>query len=156
MKFLNLLGQRIYLDMDVCNTDELFEKTANLTAIDTHVNAQDIKKHLSMREHLGSTALGMGVAIPHGRIQNLQHTIITFVRTKQSIDFKAPDNIGVRIFMCILVPEHAKQEHLNLLSYIANMLSDDHMRQVFEAALCVEDIKQILQVYAYKTATELS
>ncbi len=151
MEFLSLLGRHIYLDINACNTNELFEIISELMSASVNLNPKDIKEHLLIRENLGSTGLGMGIAIPHARIKYLQQTIISFIRTRNSIDFKAPDGLGVRIFMFILVPENVQQEHLNLLSYIANMLSNDDVRQTFEQSYCVEDIQRVLKEYKQKT-----
>jgi PTS system nitrogen regulatory IIA component len=79
---------------------------------------------LQDREKLGSTGLGVGVAIPHGRLKGLKEPIISFYRLLNGIDFKTSDQIAVDIVIFLLVPELATQKHLDLLSEIAQILAD--------------------------------
>jgi nitrogen PTS system EIIA component len=75
------------------------------------------------REKLGSTGLGFGVAIPHGRLRNLKEMVCAFVRTANPVPFESPDGQPVRLVLAMLVPEHATEQHLELLSYLAQMWS---------------------------------
>ena len=150
MDFLSLISNRIYLDINANDSEELFSAISDIMA-SPQISSKEIYSHLKMREELGSTSLGLGVAIPHGRIKNLHHTMISIVRTKKPIDFKAPDDLKVNIFISILVPEQATQEHLDLLSYIANMLADDDLREVLnKPSITIEDVLQAIQVYHHQ------
>ncbi|HXF78123.1 MAG TPA: PTS sugar transporter subunit IIA, partial [Usitatibacter sp.] len=86
------------------------------------------------REKLGSTALGYGVAIPHGRIKTLKEPACAFVRTAVPIPFEAPDGQPVSLVFAMLVPEHATEAHLELLSELAQMFSDAGLREALAAA----------------------
>ncbi len=150
MNFLSLISNRIYLDINTNNSEELLSAIADIMS-NPQISSKEIYSHLKMREELGSTGLGLGVAIPHGRIKNLHNTMISIIRTKKSIDFKAPDDLNVNVFISILVPEQATQEHLDLLSYIANMLADDDLREILNSSTNIEDILQAIQVYHHQS-----
>jgi len=83
---------------------------------------------LFSRERLGSTGLGHGVAIPHGRIKGLKSPMAAVFQLAQAIGFEAPDELPVGLMIFLLVPEAATQKHLEILSEIAEMLSDAALR----------------------------
>src|SRR6202165_4105036 len=85
------------------------------------------------REKLGSTGLGYGVAIPHGRIKTLKEPVCAFVRTATPIAFESPDGQPVHLVFAMLVPEHATEAHLELLSELAQMFSDASLREALAA-----------------------
>src|SRR5690606_2448259 len=84
---------------------------------------------LFSRERLGSTGLGQGVAVPHGRIKGLNEAIAAFVRLAQPISFDSPDGKPVQMMVFLLVPEQATQMHLEILSELAQMLSNKTLRE---------------------------
>ena len=83
---------------------------------------------LFSRERLGSTGLGHGVAIPHGRIKGLKAPLAAVFQLAQPIGFDAPDDLAVKLLIFLLVPEAATQKHLEILSEIAELLSDAALR----------------------------
>ena len=80
------------------------------------------------RERLGSTGLGHGVAIPHGRIKGLKAPMAAVFQLEQAIGFDAPDEQAVKLLIFLLVPEAATQKHLEILSEIAEILSNASTR----------------------------
>ena len=84
---------------------------------------------LFARERLGSTGLGHGVAIPHGRIKGLKAPMASVFQLAQPIGFDAPDEQPVVLLIFLLVPEAATQKHLEILSEIAELLSDAALRE---------------------------
>ena len=84
---------------------------------------------LFSRERLGSTGLGHGVAIPHGRIKGLKAPMAAVFLLGTPIGFDAPDDHPVRLLIFLLVPEAATQKHLEILSEIAELLSDASLRE---------------------------
>ena len=76
------------------------------------------------RERLGTTAVGNGYAIPHGKLRNLDKMVLTFARSVGGVDFAAPDNIPCRFFFTVLAPEGAAGQHLGLLGSIARLAKD--------------------------------
>lgn len=84
---------------------------------------------LFSRERLGSTGLGHGVAIPHGRIKGLKSPLAAVFQLSPAIGFDAPDEQAVSLLIFLLVPEAATQKHLEILSEIAELLSDAPLRE---------------------------
>lgn len=81
------------------------------------------------RERLGSTGIGHGVAIPHGRIAHLSQPVVALARHVQGIDFEAIDGQPVHIVVLLLAPEDADRSHLELLAHLARILQDERVRQ---------------------------
>ena len=86
------------------------------------------------REAIGSTGIGHGIAIPHGRIKGLKETACAFVRMKVPIDFDAPDSLPVDLLFILLAPAAASDLHLQILAELAQMFSDKAMRDKLRAA----------------------
>ena len=91
--------------------------------------AGTVAASLTAREKLGSTGLGQGVAIPHGRIKGLKSARGAFVRLKHPVPFDAPDGKPVSQVFVLLVPEQATDLHLQLLSELAQMFSEKPFRE---------------------------
>ena len=89
---------------------------------------------LFAREKLGSTGLGQGVAIPHGRIKGLRDAVGACIRLAQPVPFEAPDGKPVSLLFVLLVPEAATEFHLRLLSELAQMFSDRAFREALSQA----------------------
>ncbi len=87
-------------------------------------SSTDLLDSLLNREKMGSTGIGNGIAIPHGRLNNTDKAIAVFLTTQQAIDFDAIDNKPVDIFICLFVPENSTQEHLDTLQSIAKLFSN--------------------------------
>ncbi|MDR1529621.1 MAG: PTS sugar transporter subunit IIA [Burkholderiales bacterium] len=124
---------RIRVDAAVSSRDELFQMVAALFASE-ELSEKEIARALKAREALASTALGHGVAIPHGRIKGLLDARTAFFRTAQPIAFNAPDGKKVSLFFILLVPEHATEYHLKLLAELAQMTNDHQFREALRDA----------------------
>lgn len=119
----------IVLDMEVSSKKRLFEEVGNLLANDTEgLSSADIFDCLFARERLGTTGLGQGVAIPHGRHADVPSPKGAFIRLKEAIDFDAPDGKPVSLIFVLLVPEASTGEHLDILSFLAERFSDKNIR----------------------------
>lgn len=88
------------------------------------LSSQDILESLLVREKLGSTGIGNGIALPHGRLKGITKSVAIFVVNQNPIKYDAIDNKPVDIFCAVLIPEQHSQEHLSTLSEIAKLLSD--------------------------------
>jgi PTS system nitrogen regulatory IIA component len=128
--------EHVALGLDVSSKKRLFEQVGLLFENSRQIPRARVFDSLFDREKLGSTALGYGVAIPHGRIRALKEPVCAFVRTAAPIPFEAPDGEPVSLVFAMLVPEHANETHLELLSELAQMFSDAGLR---EALLAVDD-----------------
>ena len=99
---------------------------------------------LFSRERLGSTGLGHGVAIPHGRIKGLKSPMAAVFQLARPIGFEAPDELAVGLMIFLLVPEAATQKHLEILSEIAEMLSDADLREKLMVSPTVADLHGLI------------
>ena len=99
---------------------------------------------LFARERLGSTGLGHGVAIPHGRIKGLKAPMAAVFQLAQPIGFDAPDEQPVNLLIFLLVPEAATQKHLEILSEIAELLSDAALRGQLQASVDAGALHQLI------------
>lgn len=99
---------------------ELSERAAKSTGLD----ARDILETLMQRERLGSTGVGRGIAIPHGRVPNLDRIVSVFARLQEPIPFDALDDEPVDLIFLLLAPEHAGADHLKALARISRLLRD--------------------------------
>ncbi len=125
----SLTVSHIVLDMDVTSKKRLFEQIGLLFENEDRIARANVFDALFAREKLGSTGLGLGVAIPHGRIRNLRDTVAVFVRSREGVPFDAPDDQPVRLVYAMLVPAHATEQHLIMLSELAQMFSDENLRE---------------------------
>lgn len=108
--------------------------------------AETMLQSLLEREKLGSTGIGDGIAIPHGKIVDLQEMTVAFGRSRQGIDFEAMDGCPVHLFFLLLAPEHSAGLHLKALAKISRMLKDAQFRQqLIEAGGAEEIFSLILQ-----------
>jgi len=112
----------------------LFEQAAQLVQTSDGVPAGEVFDSLFSREKLGSTALGYGIAIPHGRIKHLKETACAFLRLQTPIDFDAPDGQPVDLVFVLLAPAAATDVHLQILGELAAMFSDEDFRASLRAA----------------------
>ncbi|HEX8011231.1 MAG TPA: PTS IIA-like nitrogen regulatory protein PtsN [Casimicrobiaceae bacterium] len=124
----------ILLDVEATSKKRLFEQVGALFEDRAQLARSRVFDSLFAREKLGSTGLGQGIAIPHGRIKGLDHALAAFVRPRQPIPFDAPDGKPVAQVFVLLVPEHATEEHLQLLSELAGMFSERAFREQLAAA----------------------
>ena len=123
----------VLLDLDVSSKKRLFEQIGLTFENSRQIPRSRVFDALFDREKLGSTGLGYGVAIPHGRIKTLKEPVCAFVRTAAPIAFESPDGQPVNLVFAMLVPEHANETHLELLSELAQMFSDSSLREALAA-----------------------
>lgn len=124
-----LPASNVLVNVDASSKKRVFEQ-AGLLFENQHAIARGIvTDNLFARERLGSTGLGHGVAIPHGRIKGLKNPLAAVLRLQQPIPFDAPDDESVSLLIFLLVPEAATQRHLEILSEIAELLSDRELRE---------------------------
>lgn len=118
----------VILDLDVSSKKRVFEHVGLLFENSLGIGRGTVFDALFARERLGSTGLGHGIAIPHGRIKGLRDAAGAFVRTGTPIPFEAPDGNPVQLIFVLLVPEKATDLHLQILSELAQLFSDRDMR----------------------------
>ena len=137
----------IVLDLDVPSKARLFESIGLMFAASGGFDANAVSGSLTAREKLGSTGLGQGVAIPHGRIKGLKEARGAFVRLHQPVAFDAPDGKPVSQVFILLVPEQATDLHLQLLSELAQMFSERAFRDKLAAASTREALLALFRAW---------
>lgn len=129
-----LPSDHIVLDLDVASKKRVFEQVGILFENSHGIARSEVFDSLFAREKLGSTGLGQGVAIPHGRAKGLKEAAGAFVRLKTPIPFDAPDGKPVQNLFVLLVPEQATDLHLQVLSELAQLFSSRQLREALLAA----------------------
>ena len=124
----------VILDLDVASKKRVFEHVGLMFENALGIGRGQIFDALFARERLGSTGLGHGIAIPHGRIKGLKEAVGAFIRLKAPIPFEAPDGNPVNLIFVLLVPEKATDLHLQILSELAQMFSERDMRGALDRA----------------------
>jgi len=135
----------ILLDLEVANKKRVFEQVGLMFENNHGIGRNVVYDSLFAREKLGSTGLGQGIAIPHGRIKGIPEAIGAFVRTKSPIPFDAPDGRGVTMIFVLLVPEQATDRHLQILSELAQMFSDRTLRERLAGAMDPVSLHQVFE-----------
>ncbi|MFZ6773117.1 PTS sugar transporter subunit IIA [Undibacterium sp. SXout7W] len=118
----------VLLDLEISSKKRAFEQAGLLFENNCSIARSTVSENLFARERLGSTGLGHGVAIPHGRIKGLKAPIAALVRLKEAIPFESPDGQPVSLLIFLLMPDNVTQQHLEILSEIAEMLSNEQFR----------------------------
>lgn len=125
---------QVLVHVDATSKKRAFEEAGLLFENLHGLSRSLITDSLFSRERLGSTGLGHGVAIPHGRIKGLKAPMAAVLQVADPIGFDAPDEQPVSLLIFLLVPEAATQKHLEILSEIAEMLSDASLREKLAAS----------------------
>ena len=125
---------QVQVNVDATSKKRAFEEAGMLFENLHGLNRALVTDSLFARERLGSTGLGHGVAIPHGRIKGLKTPMAAIFLLQAAIGFDAPDEQAVNLLVFLLVPEAATQKHLEILSEIAEMLSDSALRDELRAS----------------------
>lgn len=146
---MSLIGEiiplsHIELDVEVSSKKRLFEQAGLLLENEAGLPRADVFECLFAREKLGTTGLGQGVAIPHGRDARVQKAVGAFIRTKEPISFDAPDGKPVSLVFVLLVPENATGEHLEVLSKLAGKFSQKAVREALMTASTAEEVQKLL------------
>jgi len=139
-----LPADNIIFDSDSTSKKRIFERVGLLFENNQQIARSTVFDSLFAREKLGSTGLGKGVAIPHGRIAKLRDATAMFVRAAHPIPFDAPDGMPVNLIFVLLVPDRATDLHLQILGELAQMFSETAFR---DSLLASEDAARIYQLF---------
>ncbi len=134
----------VLIDLDVSSKKRVFEQVGLLFENNNQVARSQVFESLFAREKLGSTGLGQGIAIPHGRVKGLKEAVGAMVRMKSAISFDAPDGQPVTLIFVLLVPDRATDAHLQILSELAQMFSDKPFRERLLAGASAQELHQMI------------
>ena len=145
---MSLIGEilplsHIVLPFEVSSKKRVFEQAGLLLENEAGLARADVFDCLFAREKLGTTGLGQGVAIPHGRHASVKKAVGAFIRTQEPVAFDAPDGKPVSLIFVLLVPENATGEHLEVLSKLAGRFSQKAVREALMSA-DAQEVRRIL------------
>lgn len=141
-----LSPENIVLNLEATSKKRVFEKVGLLFENNLGIAQSAVFDALFEREKLGSTGIGQGVAIPHGRIKGLRAAKGAFVRLMSPVPFESPDAKPVSMLFVLLIPEHATELHLQILSELAELFSDRRRRDMLATTENVEEVRQIFSL----------
>lgn len=140
-----LTPDRVRNDIPDHSKKAALETLASLIAgADPSLTQAEVFNSLISRERLGSTGLGQGVALPHGRLKNGDKTLGAFIRLESAIDFDAVDQKPVDLLFALLVPEESTDEHLQILSQLAELFSQPEVLNRLRTEKSNEGIYSVL------------
>lgn len=129
-----LTADRIAIAVPAGDSDAVLDIAAQLLSADKPTLSVTIAESLRQRERLGSTAIGYGIAIPHGRSNAFAEPRGAFLRLQQAVEFGASDEQAVDLVFALIVPEHFTQQHLQLLSELAERFAEADYRAALREA----------------------
>nr|MBL8409936.1 PTS IIA-like nitrogen regulatory protein PtsN [Dechloromonas sp.] len=129
-----LTATQVLLDVEASSKKRVFEQAGQLFESHLGLARSVIFDSLFAREKLGSTGLGQGIAIPHGRIKGLKQAAGAFLRLATPVPFDSPDGRPVNLLFVLLVPEQATEQHLQILSELAQRFADRGFRESLQSA----------------------
>ena len=140
-----LSPEKIHCDVHISSKKRLLELISEELARNSDTLSQrEIFESLCARERLGSTGLGKGVAIPHGRVKGSEHVEASFIRLKKPMAFDALDGKPVDLLFAMAVPEQCNEDHLKLLAQVAELFSDNELLEKIRSAESSGKVLQLL------------
>ena len=151
-----LSPSHVLVDLQASSKKRVFEQAGLLFENNNQIARSQVFDSLFAREKLGSTGLGQGIAIPHGRIKGLKEAVGAVVRLRHPIAFDAPDGQPVNLIFVLLVPEKATDMHLQILSELAQMFSEKTFRERLLAASSAAELHRLITQWQAHAATQHS
>ncbi|MCK5542804.1 MAG: PTS sugar transporter subunit IIA [Desulfobacterales bacterium] len=146
MKILDFLStERIIPNMKSRDKKGVIDELAQAVANTTSAENADVAKVLLEREQLGSTGIGDGIAIPHGRLSSIDSIIMGFGSSEQGIEYDAIDDKPVNIFFLLLTPENSTGGHLKVLAQISKLLKNKQFKTNLSNAKSTQEVLEIIQ-----------
>jgi nitrogen PTS system EIIA component len=131
MRVIDILAEDLVIPQlrSASKTEVLHELAQHLAAQRADINAEHLVSVLLDRERLGTTAIGEGIAIPHGKLPGLKNVVAVFGRSPQGIDCQSLDGLPTRLFFLLVAPEEAAGVHLKALARVSRLLKDKAFRE---------------------------
>jgi nitrogen PTS system EIIA component len=147
MRIMDYLSKNaIAIDIKGKNKKEVISELADLLVKAKKIQDKEkIVKVLLEREELGSTGIGQGIAIPHGKTDQIDDVVIAFGSSKQGIDFESLDGEPVYLVFLLLAPMESSGVHLKALAKISRLLKDKYFRQALRDAKNVDDVIKVIK-----------
>ncbi|MBW2434922.1 MAG: PTS sugar transporter subunit IIA [Deltaproteobacteria bacterium] len=146
MKILDVMPKEAILDdLKSQNKKGLLEELVVPLVSSTGLNSDDLVRVLMERERLGSTGIGGGIGIPHGKIKDLKSLVLGFGLSRKGIDFESIDGKPTHIFFVLITPEDSTGLHLKLLARISRILKNDHFKERLLHAVDQNELYEIIK-----------
>jgi PTS system nitrogen regulatory IIA component len=146
MKILDVLPREAVLhDLKARDKKGVLEELVAPIASITELDPEKLVRVLMEREHLGSTGIGGGIGIPHGKLKDLEQLVLGFGLSRSGVDFESMDGRPTHIFFLLVTPENSTGLHLKLLARISKILKHDPFKQRLLGAADREEIYTIIQ-----------
>lgn len=146
MKILDVLHKEtILVDLKSVDKKGVLDELGVPVARVAGVNHEDLMRVLMDRERLGSTGIGGGIGIPHGKMKNLESMVVGFGLSRKGVDFESIDGLPTHIFFLLITPEDSTGLHLKLLARISRILKNDHFREKLLGATDSDEILSIIE-----------
>lgn len=146
MKILDVLKQEaIVADLQARNKKGVLEELVVPVAGIAGIDQETLVKVLLERERLGSTGIGNGIGIPHGKLKDLEELVIGFGLSRKGVDFESIDGQPTHIFFVLMTPENSTGLHLKLLARISRILKNEPFRERLMAAADNDAIYRIIE-----------
>jgi PTS system nitrogen regulatory IIA component len=145
MNLVDIINKDLILpDLSAKHKKEVLEELCRAVAEDRKVSPVPLLQVLMDRERLGSTGIGDGVAIPHGKTEQIDKMVIACGRSREGVDFESMDGRPTHLFFLLLAPENTTGEHLKALAKLSRLLKDPSFRQEFLAAEDQSDLFELI------------
>jgi len=132
-------------DIKAVDKNGVLREFAGLLKTAGKVREEDgIVRVLAEREALGSTGIGDGVAIPHGKVRGLREIVVAFGRSRNGVDFQSLDGKPVHLFFLLLTPEDNPGDHLKVLARISRILKNPVLRENLRTALPSQEVRKFI------------
>ena len=146
MKISELLDKNsIIANLESTEKAGVIQELSSAVQAVTNANADEIAHVLMGREELGSTGIGGGIAIPHGKLGQVEDIVVGFGLSTKGVEYDSLDNKPVHIFFVLLTSENSTGGHLRVLAQISKMLKMDQFRQGLLEASSVDEIYDIIE-----------
>lgn len=145
MKILDILDKEaILVDLKSKNKPGILNELVAPAARITGIDQKEILQVLMDREQLGSTGIGGGIGIPHGKLKNMEKLVLGFGLSRQGVDFESMDGLPTHLFFLLITPEHSTDLHLKLLARVSRLLKKEPLKEMMLKATSADEIIAII------------
>ena len=145
MKICEILNKdSIVANLESTNKNGVIKELSQAIAKTTNAKPDDIATVLMERETLGSTGIGGGIAIPHGKLNAVDSVTVGFGLSREGVEYDSLDNRLVHIFFLLLTPENSTGDHLKVLAQISKLLKKTQFKEGLRTARSVDEIYDII------------
>ncbi|PID39726.1 MAG: PTS fructose transporter subunit IIA [Proteobacteria bacterium] len=145
MKIIDVLDKEaILVDLQATDKVGILKELVTPVARNTGIEAADMVRVLIERERLGSTGIGNGIGIPHGKLKKLDRLVLGFGLSRSGVDFESIDGRPTHLFFLLITPEDATDMHLKLLARVSRLLKKDPLKEMLMKATSSDEIISVI------------